>query len=182
MSSFLYFAYGSNMLSPRLHSRCPGAVVETLASVSGYELTFSKLSNDNSGKGTLVPTDRPCSIFGVVFRIPDKEAKALCRAEGPGYERHDDFAITCLRTGERVTARTYLAARNDYTLKPYDWYLALVLAGISEHVLGEEYFARIQAVAYDVDEDTARKSRREALAAFRGASIDYYSALLHRVG
>lgn len=52
--TFLYFAYGSNMLPTRLLGRCPSARVVGTGVARAWSLAFSKASKDGSGKATLV--------------------------------------------------------------------------------------------------------------------------------
>ena len=52
--SFLFFAYGSNMLTDRLRERCPDARPLGAAIARGYVLSFSKRSRDGSSKATLL--------------------------------------------------------------------------------------------------------------------------------
>jgi hypothetical protein len=52
---FLYFGYGSNMLTKRLRAanRAPSAVAHSRGHVVGRKLTFHKVSDDGSGKGDM---------------------------------------------------------------------------------------------------------------------------------
>ena len=54
--SFLFFAYGSNMLTERVRERCPDARPLGAAIARGYVLSFSKRSKDGSSKATLLTT------------------------------------------------------------------------------------------------------------------------------
>lgn len=177
--TFKYFAYGSNMLSHRLMARCASARLTTVASATGYKIRFSKPSIDKSGKATLIHTGIETDIAaGAVFEISVDQADALDAAEGPGYVVHDPFEVICKRTSEVILARTYIADIHKDNLAPYDWYLALVLAGIAEHDLGDEYQAIFRAARYCEDNDLDRQSRRDALAALEVAGILDYRALL----
>lgn len=129
---FYYFAYGSNMLTARLKARCPSAVAVGTAEVADFVVEFSKPSVDLSGKATLNnAAGGHYRSSGVLFEIAKAELERLDRAEGigDGYDRHDSFGVRLKDGGEIVQARTYLAAATDSGLKPYDWYLALVIAG-----------------------------------------------------
>lgn len=177
--TFKYFAYGSNMLSHRLMARCDSARLTTVASASGYKIGFSKPSIDKSGKATLIHTGIDTDVaIGAVFEIAADQADALDAAEGPGYVVHNPFDVTCNRTSEVIPARTYIADKHENNLVPYDWYLALVLAGIAEHELDDEYQAIFRAIRYSEDADLDRRSRRDALAALGLAGISDYRALL----
>ena len=129
--TFLYFAYGSNMLTERLcaDKRCVSARALGVAYADGHKLEFSKLSKDGSGKGALVRSEG-ARAYGVLFEIDDGDLRALDREEGRGYgyERKEDFVVRFADTAELVTAKTYLATRHDPSLRPFDWYLALIVA------------------------------------------------------
>ena len=178
MTTFHYFAYGSNMLTARLRARCASAAFKTIARVTGHQLTYSKRSYDGSGKATLKPAEPDSTVTGVVFEIDRREADILHQAEGPGYAFIDDFLVTCRYTGATISTGTYIAFRHDHTIKPYDWYLALILAGVAEHNLGAEHAALHRSIAYDVDTDHERRERLIALEALEHTGVADYTALL----
>jgi gamma-glutamylcyclotransferase len=177
MTTCLYFAYGSNMLTARLQHRCETALSVTVARAPNYRLAFSKRAMDGSGKATLVPGEAGSEVFGVVFEIAARELSVLDAFEGPAYRRCD-FRVTCIRTGDEISACTYLARERHDDLKPHDWYLALILAGIEEHGIGDDYASAIRAAEYEVDEQTSRDARLQALAAFERANLADYARLL----
>lgn len=180
--SFLYFAYGSNMLPARLQARCASARVIGAANAPGFDLEFSKLSRkDGSGKATLV-TAADMATPGVLFEIDKADLGALDRAEGAGfgYDRADDFTAEITGTGERITAATYIAGTTDRQLKPFDWYLALVVAGARHHALGDDHLARLRLIAHIIDLDHNRKDRREALEALLAHGFDDHLVLLNK--
>lgn len=179
-SGILYFAYGSNMLPARLRARCPSARVIGTATVADFDLAFSKRSNDGSGKATLISAVG-VSVPGVLFAIEKSELNALDRAEGAGagYDRVDDFTAQKIGSGQRITATTYIASATDRSLIPFDWYLALVIAGAVHHALGEAHVAKLRATRHRLDEDHARKSRRDALQALLTHGFDDHHALLN---
>src|SRR5262245_38406331 len=135
MPSFLYFAYGSNMLTARLKARCNSATPICVAFAEGYRLTFAKPSRDGSGKGHMVRARRRVRQPGVLFEIDVDERGALDEAEGrgSGYERDDTFPVRRNDTKEIANCTVYLAEKPDLTQVPYDWYLALIVAGAREH-------------------------------------------------
>ena len=135
MSTFLYFAYGSNMLAARLKRRCSSATLMGSAVAVGYKLTFSKKSKDGSGKATIEEaTDPDDSVYGVLFRIPDCEKPKLDEYEGPGYQIDDQFSVIRTPNNQESFARIYFAVDsiNGDELSPYDWYLNLIIAGAVE--------------------------------------------------
>lgn len=176
--NFLYFAYGSNMLPARLLARCPSARALGLAHAQDYDLAFSKKSKDGSGKATLVPAVNRITS-GVLFEIALTERAALDRAEGAGqgYDRVDDFTVLLDGNDRPSGATTYLAASHEMALRPYDWYLALIIAGAQYQGLGDLEIERLRQVAHVIDNDHDRQSRRDALSAFIASGIADYRTL-----
>ncbi len=179
--SFAYFAYGSNMLPARLQARCSTARVIGTANAQRFALEFSKPSKDGSGKATLVESAfGEVATPGVLFEIERTELHQLDRAEGAGYgyDREDGFRVTSASTGATLTATTYLASATDPGLEPFDWYLALVLAGSHHHALNDDHLRRLRAIDHVIDTDHNRKGRIEALKALSQHGYDDHHSLL----
>lgn len=161
---FLYFAYGSNMLTRRLaaQERAPSARFRSCGFVSGRRLTFSKVSRDGSGKCDAELSDSDDSrVYGVVFEIILKEKAALDKAEGfgSGYECEK---INVETDRGILSAITYIATKKKEVLRPYHWYKALVVAGAVEHKLPDEYIESLRAVESVEDPNAKRRFENEA--------------------
>ena len=171
MSTFTYFAYGSNMLDERLRhrTRCPSAHVIGTGSTPGWRLGFVKRGADGSGKATMLRSARGTDrVHGVLFQIDLGERPVLDRVEGPGYERLDDLVVERLGDdGPPVTveASVYVAHAGaiDPTLVAFDWYRALVIAGARRHGLPADVIAAIESVPFRPDPNPAREHRLIAL-------------------
>lgn len=177
--TFEYFAYGSNMLTPRLKKRCLNPIEVRYAYADDRIIEFSKLSKDCSGKTTLrLKTGHRTP--GVLFRIPKSELGKLdtCEGAGKGYIRWDNFPVRLAESDEIVYSVTYLAACPNSDLKPYDWYLALVIAGVLEHDLGAKHHSMLQRVSYLTDTKCKRSERVEALDVLAEAGFPDYRCLL----
>tara|TARA_R110002049_G_C9129764_1_gene558942 strand:+ start:90 stop:1988 length:1899 start_codon:yes stop_codon:yes gene_type:complete len=179
MNTFLYFAYGSNMLTERLRARCPSAKPVGVAFAANYALEFSKKSKDASGKATLVPQPG-VQQFGALFEIDSSERTELDKAEGvgSGYQRIDNFLVTHSSNGEQVPASTYLATEPEANLKPFDWYLALVVAGAKQQGLPSEQLSILRLASYVIDDETGRKGRCAAIEALRASGAGQASDVL----
>lgn len=164
MPTRLYFAYGSNMMTARLKVRCPSASPVGVAFADDHRLTFWKKGRDGSGKGHLASSP---GMFqpGILFTLAADDLTRLDEIEGAGrgYRRADDFAVRRKDTNEITQAATYLATEIDETLQPYDWYLALILAGAHEHALDEEIVRQLGAASWREDPELARRTRHEAI-------------------
>jgi gamma-glutamylcyclotransferase len=162
---FLYFAYGSNMLTRRLRApdRAPSARAEGTGFVAGYRLTFDKASADRSGKCDLEATGHPNDrVHGVLFSINRAEERALDKAEGrdKGYRKDTLDVVT---TDGMRTAVVYIATAKDSACRPFHWYKALVVAGAVEHGLPQSYVERIRTTESQPDPDNVRRTKNEAL-------------------
>lgn len=162
----VYFAYGSNMHSPRLQFRAPGCKVIGVATLIGHELRFHKSSKDGSAKCNAFWTGGSTDlVVGVLYSIPTSQKAALDKAEGLG-QGYDEATVTVMiAEGKAIDAVTYLAsdgATND-KLKPYQWYKDFVETGASEHDLPEAYVQRyITNVDAIPDPDGKRDKARRA--------------------
>lgn len=183
MGSFLYFAYGSNMLTERLRARCPSAQPVGTALAANHALDFVKESVDRSGKATLVRRDG-VNRYGVLFEIDDRDLPALDAAEGSGYSRIDAFAVLPTGSGSQAEAATYMGKRTTPGLRPYDWYLALVIAGAIQHGVPTEQIRQLRSVAYDITDrnQNARAGRQKGLEALLAAGFGSPLDVLSRAG
>jgi gamma-glutamylcyclotransferase (GGCT)/AIG2-like uncharacterized protein YtfP len=158
-----YFAYGSNMSTPRLRKRVQSCEFITTAKLLGHQLRFHKRSKDNSSKCnafyTGIGTD---IIWGTVFNISPAEKRVLDKVEGlgSGYSEKEVDLIT--PAGEHLKAITYYAEDSAIVegLPPYTWYKDLVSNGATEHSLPADYVTlSIQAVVATKDPDADREKR-----------------------
>jgi hypothetical protein len=164
MAGILYFAYGSNLLRERLLARCPGITSVGRAVMAGHRLTFDKPSRDASGKCAFVPSENE-SLHGVLWNVPDDDLDELDRHEGAGGGYEQCTVQVRLEDGSAFEACTYQATVLQPGLQPFDWYLALVVAGAMQQQLTQDYIVRLRANAWVVDADETRVTRRRALEA-----------------
>lgn len=159
MNHLHYFAYGSNLLVPRLHARVPSCKVLETARLTGYRLRWHKLGgNDQSGKCNVFMTSEPRDqVVGVVYRINTTEKHLLDEAEGLGHG-YSIGTVSVRGTRSDYEAFTYVAVPEaiDESLIPYTWYKSLVLTGAKAHDLPAEYIAGIEAQEAIQDRDDAR--------------------------
>jgi gamma-glutamylcyclotransferase len=162
---FLYFAYGSNMLTRRLRKRTPSAAAIGTGFVEGHRLSFDKVSTDGSGKCNIAPTNDPADrVYGVLFSIKIREAQKLDEAEGVGKGYHKSSVQVVSPTGVQV-AVAYIADNTNSLLLPYDWYKDFVVRGAIEHKLPAVYVRRLQTAGSQRDSNEKRRARNEAVLA-----------------
>ncbi len=118
--TFRYFAYGSNMHTPRMQQRCPSARPVGTAVLHGWQPVYDKPSTDGTAKLNIRPLaggETP----GVIYEIADHERAALDAAE-PRYSPIDT-----------PHGLAYRYAGEPAGVPPADWYVALVEAGARAH-------------------------------------------------
>lgn len=179
MQTRLYFAYGSNLLSARLTARCPSARVVGTAMTGHWTVSFTKPGSDGSGKAGLVQRDGSTHP-GVVYELAADEMPVLDRIEGlgNGYTRDDDFVVTMTGDGARVSTATYIPQRHDPALLPFDWYLALCIAGAIENRFDPEVMAAFQATPFKTDLEDLRPARLTGIEALRAAGHASWQTIL----
>ncbi|MEO1158877.1 MAG: gamma-glutamylcyclotransferase family protein [Pseudomonadota bacterium] len=178
MHTCLYFAYGSNLLSTRLGARCTSARVVGVAMTDGWTVSFTKPGGDGSGKAGLVQRSGVAHP-GVVYELAADEMPLLDRIEGVGhgYTREDDFQVTMVDGGSRVSTATYMPQRHDPALIPFDWYLALCIAGATEHRFDAQVLAAFQATPSKPDIEDHRPARLAGIEALQAAGHDDWQGM-----
>lgn len=163
VGTFLYFAYGSNMLTRRLMRRAPSALAVGIGFVEGHKISFDKVSVDGSGKCDIRPTGNPADrVYGVLFSIDVRERNGLDQAEGLGDGYCDSEMPVKTEAGSSV-AVTYLAKSTNAEMRPYDWYKEIVVAGAVEHRLPIDYVQSLRNVDSQPDADAGRSAENRAV-------------------
>lgn len=147
----LYFAYGSNMSTPRLERRIGCVRVLGRARLDGYRHRFSKHGNDGTAKGNVEPSSGT-AVWGVLYALDDDQLARLELFES-GYRRVR-FEVE-LDRGERLDAHSFEALAAVRGLVPTDAYLAHYRAGMREHQLPADYQRELlRSEGLQVDEPT----------------------------
>ena len=124
---------------------------------------FCKRGTDGSAKATLAASAGN-HAHGCVFIMAAREKTWLDDVEGLGVGYEERLVRVHAQDGE-IDAFTYIAASThvDSTLRPYDWYAALVCAGAREHGLPTSITERYGSVDTIPDPDGSRAARHWAI-------------------
>lgn len=130
----LYLAYGSNMASQQMLSRCPESRQIGSTHLEDWQLEFHHFANIEKAQGARTPT--------VIWEISERDEATLDRFEGVPrhYYKHNLLATV---DGTLVSVMVYLMTdwkKNEAPsakLKPESGYLDTIRTGYSEH--GFEY-------------------------------------------
>ncbi|XP_059051128.1 gamma-glutamylcyclotransferase-like [Achroia grisella] len=161
--TFLYFAYGSNLLKKRIHINNPSAQFLGVGRLNDHQLDFIKYSDNWKGtSATIVPTTG-AYIWGAIWRVQNKDMPALDRQEGVDTNWYfpKTVNITTL-DGARVECRTYQQtinppARRDNEDIPFDrrpsiTYLECILNGAIECNLPDDYINKLRKIPHNGQE------------------------------
>jgi hypothetical protein len=155
-----YFAFGSNLSSPRLLERLPAASVHCVATLPQHQLCWRKNDRSQSGKCDIEFTRSMDDIvYGVVYLMTqaDKLELDVYETTGFGYA-HKEVTVTTVED-ETIGAFTYFALDIDHSQQPFHWYKEHVLRGALEHDFPEHYVAHIKATPSIDDHDRERHHR-----------------------
>jgi hypothetical protein len=150
----------------RQPNRAPSARFIMVASLERCALRFHKRSIDNSGKADAFSTGRSTDVvWGVVFELDDNDKPALDQAEGLGRGYSERVVELLASDGGRFNSSMYYADANaiDRDLRPYSWYLRLVVNGARQHLLPADYIARLVKLRAWEDSDCDRDRSRRAI-------------------
>lgn len=138
----LYFAYGSNMWSHRVHIRNPTAKLFGIGELEGYFVDFVDDFDSWQGAAAILTKSAERTTHGVVWTIPKQDLHNLDRQE-KDYEAAD--VTVKLPSGDKVVCRTYfyLTSNPGKKNKPSLLYKAVIVAGALEHKLPDSYVCEL---------------------------------------
>lgn len=168
----LYFAYGSNIPSPEMRGRCPGARDPRPATLHGYRLEFAGCADVQPREGA--------SVEGVVWSVNDSDLRSLDGYEGAGYNpwSRDGFyrrawCHVVLRDGRRVRALVYLMNEPERRQHlPSEYYVRCIARGYVE--FGLDTAPLVDAVTRIQDSLTGQKLVEDVKGRWRPADADPY--------
>ncbi len=151
-----YAAYGSNLHPVRLAKRLASARLVGTAQLAQWSLCFHKRSKDQSGKCSIVP--RHGGVHFAIFDISEEDKAVLDEIEGLG----QGYSAISLDLPGFGPCASYIAEESylDESLRPYDWYKELVLAGARFHGFPDHYVAQVESVPTSDDPEALRQTRQ----------------------
>jgi hypothetical protein len=155
----LYAAYGSNLHPVRLADRISSAQLVGTTCLPNWSLRFHKRSEDGSGKCTILIGDD--GVHFAIFDISAEDKLTLDKIEGLG-NGYSEISLSIPGIGICVS---YVAEESyiDDSLRPYDWYKELVLAGARFNRFPDHYLKEIESVQALPDPSPERSARQWAV-------------------
>ncbi|KAJ8686345.1 hypothetical protein QAD02_022139 [Eretmocerus hayati] len=154
--TFLYFAYGSNMLTKRIHINNPTAVQKYIGSVKNHRLDFNMYSSRWKGAASTIVPDPNHEVWGVVWEINISDLPNLDKQEGVEahiyFPKNVDVNVT---VGEEIVCRVYQQCQlpDKYvepSLLPHERqpslvYLSTMIEGAKEFKIPENYVKYLES-------------------------------------
>ncbi|HET9551379.1 MAG TPA: gamma-glutamylcyclotransferase family protein [Anaeromyxobacteraceae bacterium] len=143
-----YFAYGSNLVTERMHERGAAFAAARPAVLRDHQLRFDKAGRDGTARAN-VGRAVGGQVFGVVYDLRREGLEALKLYE-VGYDLAE-VLVECPRPDggvEVVTARTFVARPDRRTeAPPSRGYVELILEGMRQHQLPDAARADVERAA-----------------------------------
>ncbi|XP_018610181.1 gamma-glutamylcyclotransferase isoform X1 [Scleropages formosus] len=147
--SFLYFAYGSNLLKERLQLENPSARVHCVARLQDYKLVFGNHQGHPSDRwhgGVATIEHSPGDeVWGVVWEMNLDDLESLDRQENVKLGAYSPVEVSVRTGGQELTCRTYIMNSCVYA-PPSPQYLKVIVMGAEQNGLPEEYQQKLRAI------------------------------------
>ncbi|XP_069504866.1 gamma-glutamylcyclotransferase [Ambystoma mexicanum] len=149
-ATFLYCAYGSNLLRERILLRNPSATFYSTGRLQDYKLAFGNRRGRENGRwhgGSATILLSPGEeMWGVVWKMNVKNLASLDKQEGVMSGVYVPIEITVTtEAGEELTCRSYQL--NDYVPSlPSPQYKQVICMGAKQNLLPAEYQNKLEAI------------------------------------
>lgn len=161
--SIYYLAYGSNLHPTRLKDRIPSTESVGIVELSGFQLHFHKVGEDQSGKCNIIETNNHNDmVLCALYHMDISHKPILDRIEGKGYTTRE-FQIVCDKKNYHCYAYVAEAHYVDEKIRPFNWYHSLVHLGAQYQQFPDDYLAQIEAVENIADHDPNRLKKNAEL-------------------
>ncbi|XP_062841790.1 gamma-glutamylcyclotransferase [Trichomycterus rosablanca] len=150
--SFLYFAYGSNLLKERLTLNNPSATVQSTAKLQDYTLVFGSHKGQYSqrwrgGVASIEPSAGD-TVWGVMYKINTTDMENLDRQEGVSSGVYSPALVRVSSYGQTVICRTYIMNNRTPSL-PSPQYLQVIRMGAKQNRLPKYYQDKLNNIKYN---------------------------------
>lgn len=139
-----YFAYGSNLLSSRMHVHNKDATKFSIGRLNNWKLVFSGFSASWGGATANIVKSPGDEVIGVIWSVVSFDP---LDAQEAGYEPVE-VQVEDLKTGQVINCRSYIQLKSFTDLEggngqPSRAYKNVILAGARESNLPIEYYTKL---------------------------------------
>ena len=146
--TFLYFGYGSNLFSERIHINNPSAKKVSIARLDDYKLSFGNFSKGWGGASATIKPQKGSHVWGVVWEIDVKHLPSLDKQEGVPYvyQRLENKIVTTPETKKLSVLTYHLVKGLDMDPVPSGVYHSIILKGAMENNLPGVYMDFLRGI------------------------------------
>lgn len=149
-NTFLYFAYGSNLLARRIRLNNKTAVVKSIGYIKNFRLDFQRFSKRWRGASATIVETEGSIVWGVIWELDCSNLSTLDRQEGVQDNIYHAMSVDVeIPDGKILNCRVYQQCDNpkEY-IKPADLpmerrpsplYLGMIKKGAEENNLPSDY-------------------------------------------
>lgn len=158
--TFLYFAYGSNLLAKRIHIQNPTAIFLDTAKLDNHRIDFIRVSNRwNGASATIVPAEGEY-VWGALWEISNENSDSLDDQEGVNTNFYFVKNVTVTRrNGEFTLCRTYEQCMRPILIKagetipedrlPSKTYMETIVNGAKQIGLPNDYITMLENIKHN---------------------------------
>ncbi|XP_063610195.1 gamma-glutamylcyclotransferase-like [Penaeus indicus] len=148
---FLYFAYGSNLLTERIHINNPSAKMVDIGKLKDFRLDFNYFSQRWQGAAATIVEDPGNHLYGVLWEIANEDMKHLDKQEGVDHGVYKAIEVDVEASdGKMVKARSYQLIRPlEKDRRPSFVYLDVILRGAKENGLPKDYIDFLEGIEHN---------------------------------
>ncbi|XP_078034016.1 gamma-glutamylcyclotransferase [Augochlora pura] len=159
-NKFLYFAYGSNMLTKRIHINNPTAERKNIGLLKNFRLDFLRYSTRWGGcSATIVPTEN-YNVWGVIWELHECNLATLDHQEGVANKVYFPLMVDVeTPDGQILNCRVYQQCDNPDEhvklrllpshRKPSPLYINTILEGAKENKIPAEYIKFLETIPHN---------------------------------
>ncbi|XP_043498132.1 gamma-glutamylcyclotransferase-like [Polistes fuscatus] len=159
-STFLYFAYGSNLLTKRIHFNNPTAVRKDIGRLKNYRLDFITYSKRWGGAAaTIVPTENS-SVWGAIWELDQCNLSTLDCQEGVmdniyfpltvDVETPSGDVLKCRVYQQTIVPANYIKPMClPIERLPSPLYLETIIKGAQESQLPDSYIQFLKMISHN---------------------------------
>lgn len=157
---FLYFAYGSNLLTKRLRLNNPSAVRNGIGRLDDYELGFASYSTRWKGAVATVSAKKGKHVWGSIWELDIENLKTLDEQEGVPKGIYVRLELDIVRMDGKVQKcqlykltkeAEYIEDMQELPVdrRPSPAYLTTILLGAKESRLPKEYIDFLNKIPHN---------------------------------
>lgn len=159
-STFLYFAYGSNLLAKRIRLSNPTAIMKDIGYIKNFRLDFNRYSKRWCGSSATIVETENSVVWGVVWELDKCNLATLDNQEGVQDNIYHAMSVNVeTPDGRTLDCRVYQQCNNpkEY-IKPEDFamdkrpsplYLSMILNGAKENSLPADYIKFLKTIPHN---------------------------------